>query len=151
MSFALYPHPDSCSCDYCRKNRSTRRRVHGDYQARKFWESCVIAGIATQHPSPLGTADVALEAWRERWEKPAEVHSPDYAPPEEEGGNDYAATRYRSHVFTPWGDNPDRCQLCGTFKAIGNHIEEPKNPAADWKAEDYYKGTRRNPDQEPKS
>jgi hypothetical protein len=58
-------------------------------------------------------ADEALIAWRERWEKPAEVHSPDYVPPEEEGGDNYAAG-FR-HPFTPLEGN-SLCNICGGGK-----------------------------------
>jgi len=115
IDWATKPHPESCSCDDCVRmrredrprflKRRTRRRVHGDYEARKFWETCVIAGIAAARDPhrPLCAsldivteADSALVAWRERWEKPAEVHSPDYVPPEEEGGNDHQTEIWRS-------------------------------------------------------
>lgn len=52
--------------------RRARRRVHGDYQARKFWEACVIAALAEGQAGPILRADAALVAWRERWDEPAE-------------------------------------------------------------------------------
>ena len=112
--------------------RSTRRRVHGDHQARKFWEACIICGIQ-QHNGFYGraqileNADAALEAWRERWEKPAEVHSPDYVPPEKEGGNDHAAPdfpeQHQPHRFVADNLSPF-CTECGGGKLHSIHQVE---------------------------
>jgi hypothetical protein len=90
----------------------------------------------------LADADAALVAWRERWEKVpeverdwhldapprVEVHSPDYCPPEEEGGNDYADTRppinlMEDHRFIPVTGNR-YCGECGGGKLHPIHPPE---------------------------
>ncbi len=136
------PHPDSCSCDNCTFNRPrhrTRRRRHkslDDYQARKFWEYCVIARFANVNyrNGAVENADAALVAWRERWEgvpeagpcvspftsdKNPEVHSPDYCSPEDEGGNFGVPARFRSDVPTmtqeEFGDYAPPLQATGAM------------------------------------
>lgn len=124
----------------------------GDYQARNFWELCVIGQIASGNlPSgnpvsvAIRDADAALVAWRERWEKipeaapavspftsdgnPAEAHSPD------EGGDDYAPPvpgwhRGIPHRMFPVSGNR-YCGECGGGKLHKIHIlKDPTNPFA---------------------
>ena len=75
MSYEPTRQPDSQPADDDQpRYRARRRRTrhYGEIIQRRFWETCIHVALQTEGArQAIENADRALEAWRERWDKPA--------------------------------------------------------------------------------